>query len=302
MLSYGNEQDMHAGGARHHAEIAPVWFLLFLGIFDLGLSYLAGYAFTGFSSTLAMIAMLAGVSYGYGRSERSRAIAEMGYYAAMWIAFTVLGVIFTYLMARLRFPLFDAQLAGFDAGIGFDWPHWNAFVARSQAVSLLLSIAYSSLLLQIAASVIYFSHVGQTGRNAELLWTAFISLLFTGMLSAIFPALGAFHHFQTELPRAIHLPHLLALRDGSMNVFSLSEMQGIIAFPSFHTVMAILFMYAFRGQGAWFFLIGLLNILMLLSTPTFGGHYLVDMVVGALVAWLAIYLVRRGHPQSPRPH
>jgi hypothetical protein len=293
MLSYGNEQVAEAIASRQAADIAPVWILLFLGILDLGLSWLAGCAFTEFSSALTIIAIMAGIGYGYGRSGRSRAIADMGYYAAVWIAFTVLGVIFTYLMARSQLPLFDDRFAEFDTAIGFDWLRWYNFLASVPYVNTLLNLAYSSLLFQIVLSVMYFSHIGQSRRNAELLWSAFISLLLTGVLSAIFPALGAFHHFQTGLPQAVHLPHLLALRDGSMRVFPLSQMQGIIAFPSFHTVMAILFTYAFRGRGVWFLLIGLLNMLMLLSTPTFGGHYLADMVSGALIAGLAIYLVRR---------
>lgn len=292
MLSYGNEQVADQIGPRQAAGIAPAWILLFLGILDLVLSWLAGYAFTEFSSALAIIAIMAGISYGYGRG-RSKAIADMGYYAAMWIAFTVLGVIFTYLMANSRLPLFDDQFAQFDAAIGFDWLRWHRFLASVPYANTLLYMAYSSLLLQIVLSVMYFSHIGQSRRNAELLWNAFISLLLTGVLSAFFPALGAFHYFQTDLPQAVHLPHLLALRDGSMRVFPLNQMQGIIAFPSFHTVMAILFTYAFRGRGVWFLLIGLLNLLMLLSTPTLGGHYLVDMLFGALIAGLAIYFVRR---------
>lgn len=293
MLRSGNERAAGDVGPLQIAEIAPVWILVFLGALDLGLSYLARYAFTGFSFVLAPIALMAGISYAYRRNGRSRTIADMGYYGAMWISFTALGAIFTYLMARPGLPLLDDQFARFDAAIGFDWLRWHRFLAGFHSINLMLEIAYSSLLLQIMVSVIYFSHVGQSERNADLLWSAFIALLFTAVLSSVFPALGAFQHFHMDLPRATHLPHLLALRDGSMSVFPLYQMQGIIAFPSFHTVMAILFIYAFRGKGWWFLLIGLLNILMLLSTPTFGGHYFADMVSGALIAGLAIYLVSR---------
>jgi membrane-associated phospholipid phosphatase len=31
---------------------------------------------------------------------------------------------------------------------------------------------------------------------------------------------------------------------------------------------------------------------MILSTPTVGGHYLVDAIAGCLIAWLSIALVR----------
>lgn len=294
MLSYDNEQVAEGIRPLHIAGIAPVWILVLLGAFDLGLCCLAGYTFTGFFSSVLAIAFTAGIGYSYARNERSTAIAGMGYYAAMWIAFTVLGVIFTYLMALSGLPLFDAQFARFDAAIGFDWLRWHRFLAGVPSFNLVLDMAYSSLLLQIVVAILYFSHIGASERNAELLWTAFISLLLTTVLSAVFPALGAFQHFDADLPRATHLPDLLALRDGSRKVFPLPQMQGIIAFPSFHTVMAILLTYAFREKGAWFLLIGLLNILMLLSTPTFGGHYLADMVSGALIAVFSIYLVRRG--------
>lgn len=294
MLSYSEEK--LPGGIRSLpiAGIAPVLALIFLGTLDVGLSYFAGYEFTGFASSLVVTAVMAGISYVYGRTGRSRAIAEMAYYAALWIAFTMLGVIFTYLMASPRLPLFDGIFARLDSAIGFEWLRWYGFLAEFRFVNLVLGFAYSSLILQIAGSIIYFSHIGQREKNSELWWSALISLVFTGALSAIFPALGAFHYYNVEIAKAIHLPHLLALRDGSMTIFSLHGMQGIIAFPSYHTVMAILFAYAYRGKGVWFLLIGLLNILMLLSTPTFGGHYLVDMVAGALVAGLAIYVVRHG--------
>lgn len=296
MHSYGGQALPWATRSLRCAGMAPVWVLFFLGAVDTGWAWFAGYAFTGFASSLAVIAIMAAISYLYGRTGRSMAIAEMAYYAALWIAFTTIGVVFTYAMATPRLPLLDEYFARFDAVIGFDWLRWHRSLAGSGFFNAVLGIAYSSLLAQIAVSVLYFSHIRQGERNAELWWNAVVSLALTGLVSALFPALGAFHHFHVDLPKAIHLPHLLALRDGSMTVFPLQEMQGIIAFPSYHTVMAILFTYAYRGKGAWFWLAALLNLLMLLSTPTFGGHYLVDMLSGALIAGLAIHLVRRARP------
>lgn len=294
MLSYSEEKLPSATTSLQIAGIAPILALIFLGTVDVGLSCLAGYRFTGFSASLIATALMAAISYAYGRTGRSKVISEMAYYAALWIAYTAIGVIFTYLMASLRLPLLDDSFAKFDAAIGFKWLSWHRFLAEYQFVNLVLGIAYRSLILQIAVSVIYFSHIRQRERNAELWWTALIALLLTGVLSGIFPALGALQYFNEDLTKASHLPHLLALRNGSMTVFPLQEMQGIIAFPSYHTVLAILFTYAYRGKGVLFLLISLLNVLMLLSTPTFGGHYLVDMICGALVAGLAIYFVRCG--------
>jgi membrane-associated phospholipid phosphatase len=294
MLSHSEDRLLAGITSFQAIKISPVSALVLLAILDGALCWLAGYEFTGFLPSLVVITTMAGISYAYGRSGRSRALSEMAYYAALWLGFTTLGLIFTYLMASPRFPLYDEYFAALDAAIGFEWPRWHAFLANFSFVNLVLGLAYSSAMMQIVGSIIYFSHIGHGERNAELWWTALVSLLITAVLSAFFPALGAFQHFNTDLTKAIYLPHLLAIRDGSMTVFPLQETKGIIAFPSYHTVMAILFSYAFRGKGRMFWLVGLLNILMLLSTPTFGGHYLVDMLSGAAVAGLAIYLVRRG--------
>ena len=282
-----------AMGSMHIADIAPILALVFLVILEVGWCFLSGYKFAGFSLALSAVVMMGAISFVYARTGRSRAFAQMAYFAALWIAFTVLGSIFTYLMASLRFPLLDDYFVKSDAAIGFNWLRWYRFLAEYQFVNFILGIAYGSPVLQLVVSIFYFSHTGQRERNTELWWIALISLVLTGVLSGIFPALGAFQYFKEDLSRAIHLPHLLALRDGSVKIFSLQEMQGIITFPSYHTVIAILFPYAYRGKGVLFFLFSMLNILMLLSTPTFGGHYLLDMVSGAVVAGLAIYFVRR---------
>ena len=39
--------------------------------------------------------------------------------------------------------------------------------------------------------------------------------------------------------------------------------------------------------------VGALNAVMLIAIPPIGGHYLVDMLAGALIAGLAIVVVRR---------
>ena len=60
-------------------------------------------------------------------------------------------------------------------------------------------------------------------------------------------------------------------------------MQGIVTFPSYHTVLAILFVYTHRGLRWTFPPVAVLNGLMLAAIPSVGGHYVVDMIGGALV-------------------
>lgn len=65
-----------------------------------------------------------------------------------------------------------------------------------------------------------------------------------------------------------------------MRVFDLAQMQGLVSLPSYHTAMALFFVQAMRWTRPGMLIIGLLNLLMIVSTPTEGGHYLIDVVAG----------------------
>jgi membrane-associated phospholipid phosphatase len=90
---------------------------------------------------------------------------------------------------------------------------------------------------------------------------------------------------------------LLALRGGGPLSFDLSQLQGLISFPSYHTVLAVLLTYAHR-RSLLLIPIALVNGIMLFSIPTVGQHYLVDIIAGAAVAVLAISATAAAH----RPH
>jgi membrane-associated phospholipid phosphatase len=66
-----------------------------------------------------------------------------------------------------------------------------------------------------------------------------------------------------------------------------------VAFPSFHTAFAIICVYTVRHSLPALFGVGALNVLMLLSIPTFGGHYLTDMIGGGVVAFASILSIER---------
>ena len=78
-----------------------------------------------------------------------------------------------------------------------------------------------------------------------------------------------------------------------MTSIQLNNLEGLITFPSFHTAIAILFAWAvWRTPYVWF--AGLVtNVLMILSTPLSGSHYVIDLAGGAVVATVAIALASR---------
>ena len=301
-------------GVRHIADgrrgrlsmkAAAAWALLALGGLDWIWAYYAGLTFTHWQVIVLVMALLLALGVFYSASGRSGQLADIAHYAALYLAFMVTGTIFTYLTASLRLPLWDAELASIDSALGFNWLAWFQFVEAHRMLKLLLVVAYGTLTLQVIGSIIYFSHVGRRDRNDELWWCAMVSLLITAVMSGIFPAIGAFVTYGVPAhAQATHLPHLLALRDGSISSFALDTMQGIITMPSYHTVLAILLIYVHRGQRVWFPAVAVINGLMLVSVPSEGGHYLVDMLAGGAVAALSVMALRAamrvGHLPGPQ--
>lgn len=255
-------------------------------------SALAGLSFGPLVPVLIGTGLLAALGLYYDLSRRSDELADGAYICAQWSALIAVGIVFSYLAAHIGRPLYDSAFAGIDAVLGFAWRPWYEFVRTTPVLYWVLFLAYVSGIFQIVGSIAYFALTRQGASNQELWWTSFAAMFITALVSGIYPAMGAFFHFHENMVHAVHVPHLLALRDGSLSHFT--DLQGIVTLPSYHTAQAILFMYAYRGQRRLFAWVVLLNALMLLSTPSMGGHYLVDMLAGAAVAGVSIGMVRHG--------
>ncbi len=128
-------------------------------------------------------------------------------------------------------------------------------------------------------------------RIHELFWIVYLAMLQTSIISATLPAAGAVVHYGFP-DRADWLHDLEALRSGSSLHFMLPNMVGVEQFPSFHTVLAALVIYVARGTGVIGGLFIIWNLIMLVSIPTMGGHYLTDMIGGFVVVGVSIGLVR----------
>jgi hypothetical protein len=261
-----------------------------LGVVDWVWTQYARVAFVGWSPIAFFLALLVTIGVFYGYSGRSNRLSDAGIYAALWVAFSVVGAILTYAAATVRMPLRDAEFARIDAALGFDWIQWLRFVGSHQLLQRILAIAYATMLPQIIGSIIYFAHTERIDRNRELLCMAIFSLIASTAIASILPAISPYIRLHGVQPEDSQV--MLNLRDGTISTVTLGQMQGIIEFPSFHTVIAVLLMYVHRMPSRSFVPVLILNFFMLLSLPSGGHHYLVDLIAGAAVATLSIGIVR----------
>jgi hypothetical protein len=113
------------------------------------------------------------------------------------------------------------------------------------------------------------------------------------VISGFFPSAGALGYFHPSASfyMANHPVVDLAykqqfydIRAGRMTHLGLTDIKGLVAFPSYHVALSAIIMIAFRGVRLWFWPIVVLNTLVILSTPIDGGHHLADGLGGAALA------------------
>ncbi|HEY7550294.1 MAG TPA: phosphatase PAP2 family protein [Hyphomicrobiaceae bacterium] len=220
-------------------------------------------------------------------------------------AFTVCSGIaagtYMYLATSAALPLQDARLASLDRALGFDWPAFLASANASPLISTVLAAAYHSALPQMLALYLLLCFSGRERRLAEFLALISVTSVVVGALMLLVPAAGAYAHFHP--PRELfdgfgakagmwHYETLIRLRSQAAPSLDFAQMEGLVTFPSFHTVLAIITAYAFRGIRFVTLPAVILNGIVIVSTLPEGGHYLVDVIAGAAIAVAGIALVR----------
>lgn len=218
---------------------------------------------------------------------------------------TIGGSILCQLGAWANLPLTDDTLITIDRFFGFDWRQFVQWVDAHPGKASLLTIAYQSTFLQGPLLICLLFVCKQSAHAQRVQLVLGMTLLVTVMLSSLFPAVAGYVYYHIDVqqfkhlrPAAAHLHEatLLALRNHSAT--SIYPFVGIVTFPSFHAVLAILFMYAslpFRWLRC--FIIPL-NITMLFSCMSDGGHWLIDVIAGILIGLAGIWVAERLLPRK----
>ncbi|WP_077374575.1 phosphatase PAP2 family protein [Mesorhizobium prunaredense] len=198
-------------------------------------------------------------------------------------------------------PLIDGDLAAIDLALGFDWPSFLALTNRNPTISAILVATYHSAGYQMLALALVHASMGRLDRLLEFSVACAVCLTITGTIVALFPAEGAYAYFKptaetfsnfTTDAGMWHYPTLLKLRSGEPFAIVLSEAQPLVTFPSFHSSIGVLVAYSVRWWRFVFWPVVLLEAVMIVSTIPEGGHHLIDLIAGIVVAAVSIFVVR----------
>lgn len=251
----------------------------------------------GFAAITILTIVCTGAGLFYERVRKEERLAAMligtGFLLGMSASFSLLN----YLLLTIAGQRIDVPLAAFDRALGVDWPAMMILAARHPVVSAVLQLAYISVLPQIALLV---AMLGWRGRHHNIY--ALCLSLTAGATISIFvwtlaPSFGAFSVYALPADVSRHLAlaldgqyakDLVALLAHGPGYISPTSAKGLIGFPSFHAVMAMFVVWYARELNVvrWFVLA--LNSVVLVATPIQGGHHVVDVLAGFVVAAIGV--------------
>lgn len=297
-----------AGDFQRGIKTLLTWPEVILGLgmafLDMGLLALSGFTLNAFSllATLIMIgycfiayAFYAGKDKVDSTMEKKQAMAMqtlMG--LGVFVLFNAVADVMDYILTgSVVLPEWDSRLAAWDLAIGFHWLDWYHFVQSMPAFHDTLRVVYDLVGGEIVLLVLALPMSGHIRKGRWLVLWYMTTALITIFIGLLMPAKGAFVFY--HLPVAQHtgyVPVMADLRNGSLHTINLMNSQGLVVFPSFHAALAVI---CAAGAWSWKYLrypILILNLLIILSAPSQGGHYGVDVLAGIAIALTTIYFVR----------
>lgn len=188
---------------------------------------------------------------------------------------------------RSPYPLVDGVLSRIDAGMHFHTVSIVHLFARWQHLQHALYIAYALLWVLVVASLLIPTLGGRGIDSRRYVFAVLIASVITAILFAFWPAAGPWtvQSFAPTSDQAEVIGALAALKSGQPLPEGVKS--AVVAFPSFHVVLAVLSIIALWNIRwvRWFgFVFG---AMICVSTITTGWHYGIDVIAGFLVTYVA---------------
>jgi membrane-associated phospholipid phosphatase len=208
------------------------------------------------------------------------------------VLFTNAVSILSYILTGIvPLPRWDGALATADHALGLNWLDMYQWVTRHPAIEASARAVYMSLgpeMLILFFALELLGHHNQA--RAFLLWFI-VSTIAALSIGTLMPAAGAFVYYHLPVASTTgYVSQWADLRDGTLRTINPLDNQGLVVFPSFHATLAVLCAYAATPLRVLKIPFLALNLLIILSCPTEGGHYFVDLIAGIILAALTISL------------
>ena len=229
-------------------------------------------------------------------NARERIVAETIFAFLLTLLLSQIIAPAQYAAAALNRPLIDPLLARVDAQLGIHVPSYADWVRTRPFMDTILTEAYDTLILQFALIV---PILGLMLRDRLGLWEYVfhfhVCALVTVAALALFPAQCAYQYygFESTIDQSRFIRHFNGLRDGSLTVIHMNDLEGLVSMPSFHVAGALMVTWAVRHRAVLLIPLGLINLILMAATFLSGVHYFVDLIVTVAMFALSVAAYRR---------
>lgn len=251
----------------------------------------------GYAATLALAAI--GAYVRQAKSSPRLALGLVGF--AIYAGFTAVSLVFVFVLLPLGRPLIDPTLIAIDGALGYHWPALVSWLADRPLLGQALGQVYLSSQQQLIFIILLLAGLSRELQLQRFLAVGMITLSISVSIWWFIPSVGpsAFLDIPEKDILAIHLHFtpafgevLRSLIQHGPTEISPEMITGVIAFPSYHMVMAMMAVWFSRGTPAFIPLV-LLDSAMILATLSHGGHHLIDLIGGLVVFVLGVWLANR---------
>ena len=279
---------------------APWMIVGCLAIAAAGWTLHEGFAVKGIGGLAVAVAALIAAAVYFRREARFLLCTTVLLQIVLFSSFFAL---LSYLAVASAGPLVDDRLADWDAALGFDLLRLLAWTDQHPIINAILDASYNTMLLQTAAVIVILGFANDRVPLKLFVLRMMLAGLVTFVFMVALPAEGTPNHYGLTPTRlqADYLEHLHALRSGLLRQFDYGRVEGLATFPSFHAIWAMLIAVAcLHRRGVRVFFV-VLNGVAILSTVTTGGHYLCDVLGGAVIAVAVCLITPARKYQSKAP-
>ena len=246
---------------------------------------------------------LAIVFYGvglYSNNEQLRSLRNI-----KWLGLFVLVALFHYISPGIiittPFHAHDADLYRVGKWLGYDHVAVFNYLVDHPLANLCLDVIYNSLDLMMLIVPLLLIINGQERNVCRFCAYLMMTFLIGSVIYYCYPSIGV----AAVLPE-LNFPSLDKQLVYQFNfIHEYRHFTGfvvpVISMPSFHTIWAMLFAFVAKSYSRikyWGLLYGLLVIA---SALLVGGHFVLDIVVGIVIAYIVWYIVEKNNAINASP-
>lgn len=205
-----------------------------------------------------------------------------------WCALT--NIIVVNSIQSTPFSPIDNTLEKIDQWMGVDTPALMSWTYHHPSIHQILHKVYNSLMIELLGIPVLLT-IMCARKSLVIFYLALFITLYVGC--------AIYYFFPTMAPSGIlHSPYFSAAQhDTSLRFYDVHHYirattteGGLIAFPSFHVIWAVLLTNACRSKKIFFYPMIIFNLVLIASTVLLGWHYLTDVFGGVILAIIGIII------------